>query len=77
MPLERGLTVGEKETTAAADESARKLSLAGTPGGSPTAGVISAAVSSVSQVAEAGDAGKEAANPTYVTPGMAGDMPVI
>ena len=77
--VEGGLTMGEKETTTAADgdEAARKLSVSGNPGGNPTAGILSAAVSSVGQLAPADEAGGKASNPTYSTPGLAGDMPVI
>ena len=68
--------MGEKETMAPTD-AGRRLAVSGNPGGSATAGVISAAVSSVGQLAGAGEADKNAANPTYATPGLAGDMPTI
>jgi hypothetical protein len=79
MPVEGGLTMGEKETVAAADgdEAARKLTVSGTPGGNPTAGILSAAVSSMGQLAPAGDAGGEAASPLYADPVNAGVMPNI
>ena len=72
--------MGEKETMAAleGDEASRRLRLTGHPGGEPPAGILSAAVSSVGQLAPgAGGAGNEAPNPTYSTPGLAGDMPTI
>lgn len=73
--------MGEKArmTTADGDETARQLNVSATPGGNP-AGILSAAVSSVSQLTDApaaGDASKKASNPTYSTPGLAGDMPTI
>jgi len=71
--------VGEKETTAAGgDEAARRLSVSGSPGGSPSGGIISAAVSSVGQVApDGGDDLKNASGPLYAEPVNAGNMPAL
>ena len=49
--------MGEKETMTAVDEAARSgtLNVSASPGGSASAGILSAAVSSVGQLADNGD----------------------
>jgi hypothetical protein len=69
--------MGEKETSSeAGDDAARKLNVSATPGGSESAGIVSAAVSSVGNLAPPTPAGA-ASSPAYAEPKNAGEMPSI